>query len=214
MKFKKSISTLCAAAVILSAFSFANAATPQGEISENAGRTIQCIVVEDTDEGTVTHTVDVYIPEGTTKEEEAVLARSAILPTPAARTANALADVSMVYDIELLPPNFEPTYVGGGTLPLFMKTFYVSFGDIFAKDYSVTKTVTVKLKNLTSGKSGTKSFAIDSVYPTGDQFVFFVLSRGDLELREGDEVEVYAYTNAGVVTAEYCQVFGYDVDFG
>lgn len=208
MKIRKTLSILCAIAMLSSALPTASAVSTQA-ISENAGKVIPVQVVEDTKNGQVSRIIEVAIPQNATIEEENALIYSVAFgqdgATPFSANAETPYDISYEEDITL---RWEEQRVGGG------KPLGIDFNeidelcivfDIKSLDRSSTK-INFQVRSVANPSSGSawKTIAPHDEYPWK-----VVYHWSEYPIPGKGELDVYAKTNlGGIAELNYCMVMG------
>lgn len=123
MKLRKTLSVLCAIAMLASALPAASAAEAE-PLSEYAGQTITVQAIEQTENGPVSRLVEVAIPDGATEAEKDALVYSTAFGQDTATTRSVpsgiLYQLSNYTDLEITQTVQK---VGGGPRPDGVKYF-------------------------------------------------------------------------------------------
>ena len=200
MKMKKIASLILAGCMMMvgSAPAFAaDAGTVQP--AAHAGETVVCQVVPDSGEP---YTVEVAIPAGATRAEERAMVDAAVYSDNRTRSvmrAGPFTELSYMENVEILASGERK--VGGGTLGETYLTLTVVFENVTAG--SNTSTLSVRLKNESSGQTNTKQISV----PSSTYFTYFLYgNNSNVALTKNSKISVYGRTNAGYLDADSCTV--------
>lgn len=206
MKFKKMLSSILAACMLVAALPASLAADNTDPISRYAGQSVTCQV---TTSGGASYVVEVPIPADATEQEAEELARNAVLFSANARAIRGINDISTMSDLEIFVKDYHETLVGNGTLPKTLNTLIIQFENLIP--HGAAKTLDIRLENVTRGKNYHKTINLGTVY----DYAYFVYSRdSSLMLKESDAIHVFASANENYATADSCRVYGYEEDLG
>ena len=202
-KAKKFLAILCACCMTLAmmAPAFAVEAAP---ISDNAGKTVQCLLYTD-DPSEQPYTIDIFIPATASDAEEAELvnaaAMTAVFGSSATRAARTFPVLSEVTNIPTMMDGVD-AYVGGGTLDTTYPVALVTFKNLTSGNGASTLTVTLENESI-SGMNRTREI---DLYTT-KQYVGFAQSDKDgLRMEAGNKLSFYATTDRGYADADSCTV--------
>lgn len=202
MKKAHMLSVFTALSVMLSMVPFVNAAG--NDLSDFEGQTIICQVVDVTEDGVITSSVDVSIPEGATKAQEDALIYAAIGEDTSANEFARVDPNHPDFLAEIQNPEITDlpgTLLYDGNLPRTYQRILV--------DITVTKVIGVSKLYVDFRNQYAGSFQswTELDYERYPQRVIFRCSDG-LIMNAGNHVEIRAYANPGTIIASYAQVAG------
>lgn len=204
MKKQKTMSLFCALAMALTLVLPVSAAhaTPLSQLSTFAGTTMRIAVVSMDGNEMCTQDVNVAIPAGTTKAQQAHLV------TEAASVAMALStqNVRGGYDNISTGGSFHISSgwnwdIGGGKLAQTYLRTIVQISGITATSNATTLTVTIT-NGASPGAGQSKDFNIS------DYQGLVIFDRNAVSMTEGTTLSVVATTNRGGAILDSCTVWG------
>lgn len=199
-KFRKTLSALCAAAMLASALPVASAAEAE-PMSEYAGKTIAIQVVEDNRDGLTSRVVKVAIPEGATEAE-----KDALIYTAVTGKISLLARGEAVDFLDQSYANVDirhtPVQIAKGTTTMDIDELYVHM------KFTGTLPSGLQLQvrnsdNDTSNWNGNVEFV-----NTPDPYYEVIFYRSDFGIRANTDISVWAKVPYGIAHLNYCYLAG------
>lgn len=208
MKVLKKLSSLALACCMACTMLFTAAGATEENAAPHANGTALCQIVIATEERQSIKEIAVEIPAGATAEQEAWLVRTAVYQEIGIQVNTRAAKLNTIFTTGSLTIHDTALQLGTGTVPDAYKTIVVDFSNLYNGNGATT--LYVNARNVSKGISRTQSITLGNVI----DYTYFVESRNSLSLSSGNEIAVYAYTDAGYARAGSCEVSGCTDDYG